>query len=107
MQIKDGSGAQADLCAVLLLVQQGHRQPGIHRQAEVMVAVRADPEPALQLAVEDHLLALRALLPEIVRNRPRAGADPFTELGADDVGEPAHAVAARRAWRTPCASWLT
>ena len=57
--------------------------------------MRADLEVLLEVAVEDHLLAGGALVPEILRHLapPEQGAD----LRADVFGEPAHAAILRAA----------
>src|SRR3546814_9602899 len=58
----------------------------------VEAAVRADPQAVLQLAVENHLAAARALFPEVVRHLRLLyqGAD----LRPDVVGDPVHRRAA-------------
>jgi hypothetical protein len=59
-----------------------------------MAAMRADFPRGFKLAMEDHLLALRTLVPEVVRRllAPEQGAD----ARADEFGEPVHCGAIRR-----------
>ncbi len=58
--------------------------------AQMMAAIAADMEIGLELAVEQHLLAGWAFLPQIVR-RPLL-ADDRADFGQDKIGEPAHSV---------------
>src|SRR4029077_8436328 len=90
---------------VLALVEQ-QLQAAHDPDPQMMAAMGADPLVRLELAVEDHLAAGRALVPEIV-GRVRL-ADQGTDLRPDEVGEPAHAAPLRlragaslRAARTP------
>src|SRR5690606_16718244 len=78
---------------VLALVEQ-HAEPALGVETHVVPAVRADVQLLLQLAMEDHLRAARALMPQIVRGLPP---DELLQLGPNEIGQPAHA----RALRTP------
>src|SRR3546814_8694979 len=78
MRISDWS---SDVCASDL-------QAPPRGDPHVEAAVRADPQAVLQLAVENHLAAARALFPEVVRHLRLLyqGAD----LRPDVVGDPVH-----------------
>src|SRR5690606_11385234 len=78
---------------VSALVEQ-HAEPALRVETHVVPTVRADVQLLLQLAVEDHLRATRALVPQIVRRLPP---DELLQLRTNEVGQPAHA----RALRTP------
>jgi len=56
--------------------------------AHVMAAMRADFEAGFEFFVENHLLAVGALAPEVVRHvgAAKQGAD----FRADEFGEPGH-----------------
>ncbi len=58
------------------------------RNLHVESAVRADIEGALQLLYQNHLVAGRAVGPQIVRN---VALEQSPDLGADIFGQPAHA----------------
>src|SRR5260370_27719425 len=77
-----------------------------------MAAMRADALGRFEIAMEDHLLAIAALLPEVVRHFLLA--HQGTDLRPDEIGEPVHrfrptysAAFAPRAPRTAAASALT
>ena len=111
---------------VLLLVAEaervdrrlGHLQPGpaalveerpepvLGTDPHVEAAVRADPLVLVEVAVEDHPLAGRALVPEILRHLrlARAGGVEGPDLRADVVGEPAHGCAPGKSLRKPPSS---
>lgn len=76
---------------VIGVVVEQHGEPLLRRQAHVMSAIGADMQIFHQIAVEDHLLAGRALVPEIVRRRVGL-ADQGLDLRTDEVRQPAHAV---------------
>src|SRR5262249_51255096 len=69
----------------------------------VVAAVRADLQVRQQVAVENHLLAGRALMPQVLRRL--AAREQRADLRADIVGKPVHA--GTRAPRTPSASART
>ncbi len=56
--------------------------------AHVVAAMRADFQPGFKLLVENHLLAVGTLPPEIIRHirAAKQGAD----FRADEFGEPGH-----------------
>src|SRR5271167_1256643 len=62
----------------------------------MMAAVAADMKIGFELAIEQHLLAARAFVPEIFRHR--LPGDDRPDLRQHEIGEPAHRglVAARR-----------
>ena len=66
----------------------------------MMAAAAADVEIGLELAMEQHLPAARAFVPEIVRHL--ALGDDGADLRQDEIGEPVHGRAAARV-RTPSA----
>ena len=84
-----------------LIVPVVEEQPKalVGAEPHVMVAARAHPEIALELAVENHLLALVAFLPQVVGNVGLA--EQAAHLGAREAIEPAHEAASCRAARTP------
>src|SRR3546814_20405504 len=57
---------QLDRLELAVVKQQLQAPP--RGDAHVEAAVRADPQAVLQLAVENHLAAARALFPEVVRH---------------------------------------
>src|SRR5579883_486021 len=95
---------QFDARAAAFIEQQ--RQPLFGIEPQVMAATAADEEIGLEVAVEQHLAATRAFVPEILRHifLRHDGAD----LRQDEVGKPAHRKTAFwRAPRTPAASART
>ncbi len=94
-------GILRKLGTLILAVVEQQLQPPLPADAEMVAAIRmrADAQVRLQLAVEDHLLALRAFLPEIVGHARLAR--ERLQLGADEVGEPVHGV--RVPSGAPCA----
>src|SRR5262249_8092775 len=81
-----------ELGALELAVVEQQLQPPLPADAKMMAAVRVrtDPQVGLELAMEDHLLALRTFFPEIVGRTRLAG--QRLELGTDEVREPVHGV---------------
>src|SRR5690606_16307974 len=71
-------------------------QARIRTHAEMIVRARHDELVGLEVLVEDHLAALRALHPEIVRDLALRGQEA-ADLGTHDVVDPVHA----RALLTP------
>ena len=65
-----------------------HRQAAQRRQPHVVAAMRAHPRVRLEVAVENHLGAGRALVPEVLGHLRLAheGAD----LRPDEIGQPVH-----------------
>ncbi len=72
---------------VLALVEE-ERQPLQRPQPHVVAAVIADLLVGFPVAREQHLFALGALHPEIVRHF--LAGDQRTQLGADEIGQPVH-----------------
>ena len=93
------------LDGLILLPVEEQRQALVGAEPHVMVAARADPEIALKLPVKNHLLALLALLPQVVRDVGLA--EQAAHLGAGESFEPAHDAASCRAARTPSPSART
>src|SRR5260221_2741232 len=96
------------LDAVERAVVEQHGEAALRVQPHVEAAGMADEEIGLELAVKQHLAAARAFVPEIVRHLLLG--DDGTDLGQDEVRQPAHRdapPAGRRAARTPAASAAT
>src|SRR5262249_29188365 len=84
--------ALGQLDAAILAIVEQQLQPARGRKAHVIAAMGADMQRRLQLAVEDHLAALRAFVPEVVRHVGLAHEGP--QLRPDEIGQPAHDVLA-------------
>jgi len=85
------------------VVVEQHAQPRLGRQAHVVSAVLTDMEVGGELAMEQHLFAGRAFLPQVLRDF--ALPDELAQLRAHPVLQPVHPAALRtRAARTPSAS---
>src|SRR5258706_3342892 len=87
---------------VLGLVEQQFQAAG-DGQPHVIAAMGAHAQCCFQLAVEDHLAALAAFIPEVVRHL--GAADQRLQLRTNEIGEPAHLPLL--ACRTPVASSRT
>src|SRR5690606_11757579 len=62
----------------------------VRAHAEMIVRARNDELVGLEVLVEDHLAALRAFHPEIVRDLALRGQEA-ADLGTHDVVDPVHA----------------
>ena len=78
------------------LVEQGF-EPVVGPDPHMVVTMRADALVGVEVAVEDHPLAGRALLPEILRHLGLVARIEGADLRPDIVGEPAHRAAPRTA----------
>ncbi len=81
-------------------VVEQHGETALRIEPHVERAGVADIEIGLELAMEEHLAAARAFVPEIVRHLLRA------DLRQDEIGQPAHGLPPLAA-RTPAASAAT
>ena len=61
-------GHLRQLYGLIVFVVEEQREALVGAEPHVMIAARTDPEIALKLAVKNHLLALVALLPQVVRD---------------------------------------
>ena len=73
-------GHLRQLYGLIVFVVEEQREALVGAEPHVMIAARTDPEIALKLAVKNHLLALVALLPQVVRDVGLA--KQATHLGA-------------------------
>lgn len=67
----------------VFIVEQ-HAQTRPHRHTQVMAAVYANAQILFQLAVENHLAALGALMPQVVGHLFRA--HQLLNFGPDEIG---------------------
>jgi hypothetical protein len=74
--------------AVVCAVVEHHLQPLLHIDPQMMVAMLADEEVFLQVPVENHLSAVRAFEPQIVRLLGLL--DQRLEFRPDEIGKPVH-----------------
>src|SRR5690606_27992755 len=80
-------GARRDKLVVALVEQR--REALLRTEAHVMIAIRADAHRRFEVAMEDHLAAGRAFVPEIVRRLLLLVEDPL-DLRTDDIVDPVH-----------------
>ena len=80
-RVDDGLGKLND---VIGAVVEQHLETNRRRQAHVVAAMVTDLERLLQIAMEDHFAAARALVPQVVGDLFLA--DKFPELGTDEIG---------------------
>src|SRR3546814_4740032 len=73
---------------VVPAIVEQHGQALLGRDPEVVAAMRADMQVRFEIAVENHLPAVRAFVPEVVRYVLLL--HQRTDLGPHEVGQPVH-----------------